>query len=158
MYSFTLWIEQPTSLAPIVRTTIQLDGWEDWKVTANPAPSMVISPDGKTVVFVARDSGGTASLRVRRLKGLDTIELAGTEGARQPFFSPDGRWIGYFDTGLMKRVSLSGGDPSIVTNVKGLTYGASWGPDDRIYYAEGRSGLKSVSVSGGSPEFVEKQD
>ncbi len=140
--------------APKIRVPLPLDGWEDWKVAANPTPSMVISPDGKTVVFVARDSGGISSLRVRRLEGLNTIELAGTEGAEQPFFSPDGRWIGYFDSGLMKRLSLSGGDPSIITNVKGMIFGASWGPDDRIYYAEGRSGLKSVSISGGNHQVV----
>ncbi|MFB3106228.1 MAG: TolB family protein, partial [Pseudomonadales bacterium] len=124
-----------------------------------PAPSMVISPDGTTVVFVARDSGGTGSLRVRRLEGPDTIELAGTEGARQPFFSPDSAWIGFFDGGLMTRVSLSSGDPpSIITSVKLETYGASWGPDDRIYYSDGRSGLKSVSVSGGKPQVVTQLD
>lgn len=110
MYSFTFPAEPPSSPTPIVRVPIQLDGWDDWKL-ANPAPSMVISADGKTVVFVARDSEGSSSLRVRHLDRPGTVELAGTEGAEQPFFSPDGHWVAYFHGHVMKRVSLDGGDP-----------------------------------------------
>ena len=152
IYLFTLPIEQSANLTTNVRVPLQLDGWEDWKLGTNPTPSIVFSPDGKTIVYVARNAVGTSSLRVRHLDRIETIELAGTEGARQPFFSPDSRWVGYFDAGLMKRISLSGGTPpSIITNVKIQSWGASWGPDDRIYYAEGRSGLKSILVSGGNP-------
>jgi len=56
---------------------------------------LVISPDGKRLVYVAQ-RGATSQLYVRELDRLDPTPLAGTEGAYQPFFSPDGEWIAFF--------------------------------------------------------------
>ena len=147
LYFFSLIFEQPTKSASIIRTTIDLSGWEDWK-SPNLARSMVISPNGETIVFVARDETGSSRLKVRRLDRLESVELAETDGAEMPFFSPDSRWVGYFDDRVMKRVSLDGAEsPSIITTLDKHTNGASWGTDDRIYYAEHYSGIKSVSAT-----------
>lgn len=157
-YMINVSTTPPTSLPGVVRVQFPLETWEDWKNLPG-TPSMVISPDGNTVVFVARDKTGISKLKIRHLDHLGTVELAGTEGAEDPFFSPDGRWIGYFDDRVMKRVSLTSGEPpGIITSLNRHTHGASWGPDDRIYYAEHYSNLKSVSVSGGNPQDVTQLD
>lgn len=138
-----------SSAGPVIRVELQLDGWEDWKAATSTVPSIAISADGKYLVFAARDSAGLSSLKLRRLTQLDTVELPGTEGAEKPFFSPDGKWIGYVEGNLMKRIALEGGLPSIITRVVGQFEGASWGSDDRIYYGQNRAGLGSISVSEG---------
>lgn len=143
---------------PAVRVELQLEGWEDWKTSTTPSPSMAISADGKNVVFVSRNAEGVSSLKVRRLTKLDTIEISGTQGAEKPFFSPDGKWVGYLDGKLMKRVALEGGAPSIITTVVGQFEGASWGTDNRIYYGQGRAGLTSTSVSEGQTRVETKLD
>ncbi len=158
LYLFSLVIEQPTKSTSTIRTTIDLSGWEDWK-SIGTARSMVISPNGETVVFVARDETGLSKLKVRHLVRLESVELAETDGAEQPFFSPDSRWIGYFDDRVMKRVSVSGAEsPSIITTLKRHTNGATWGTDGRIYYAEHYAGINSVSVSEGNTEEVTRLD
>ena len=154
LYLFNLVFEQPMHGTSTIRTTIDLSGWEDWK-SNSPARSMVISPNGETVVFVARDVTGLSKLKVRHLDRLESVELADTDGAEQPFFSPDSRWVGYFDDRVMKRVSLDGAEsPSIITTLDKHTIGASWGTDGRIYYAEEYSAIRSVSASGGGSQEV----
>jgi hypothetical protein len=145
------------SKAPMVRVALELAGWEDWKEFHGR--SIVFSPNGKTVVYVARDDAGMSVLRSRSLDRLETVELSGTQGAEDPFFSPDGKWVGFFQGKLMKRVSPgSGNPPSIITTLNSDNWGAAWGSDDRIYYAESYTGLKSVAVSGGNTQVLSEPD
>ena len=72
---------------------------------------------------------------MRDLGSLATRVLEGTRGASQPFFSPDGHWIGFFRDNALMRVAVSGGAPIAVCPTRGATYGGSWGPDDRIVFA-----------------------
>jgi Tol biopolymer transport system component len=69
-----------------------------------------------------------------------------------PFFSPDGRWIGYFRGGKLWKLSLAGGAPMTICDVPQMVAGASWGSDDSIVFASAGSGLMKVQASGGSPE------
>jgi hypothetical protein len=158
MYSINMPNSALVNSSPILRVPLPLAGWEDWK-SIHPAPSMIISPDGNTVVFVSRDERGGSKLQVRHLDQMGSVELAGTDGAENPFFSPNGRWVGYFDDKLMKRVSLSNNElPGIITTLNRHTHGATWGQDNRIYYAETYSGLQSVPASGGIARNVTKLD
>jgi hypothetical protein len=151
--------QSATDPAPVVRAPLALEGWDDWKWINNPAPSMAISPTGETIVWVARDEAGHRSLTMRRLDRLAVVPVAGTEGAEKPFFSPDGRWIGYFVRGTLKRVPVAGGEPSVIATVsEHESWGASWGADDRIVYSVGRSGLKSISVFGGEVRTLTELD
>jgi serine/threonine-protein kinase len=62
------------------------------------------------LAFVAQKTeAGPSQLYVRHLDRLDATPLAGTDGARNPFFSPDGQWIGFFANGILKKVSVFGG-------------------------------------------------
>jgi serine/threonine-protein kinase len=120
-----------------------------------PRPSrtgIALSPDGRTLAFVGR-RGGVTQLYLRGLDREEADAVAGTNDASNPFFSPDGRWIGYWQQGALRRVSVDGG-PSVEICKTGQVMGASWGSDDAIVFAIVRGGLLRVPATGGSPESI----
>ena len=70
--------------------------------------NIAISPDGLTIAYRA-GAGGQVQLVVRRIDQLEAQPLVGVTNPRSPFFSPDGHWIGFFDGGELKKVSITGG-------------------------------------------------
>ena len=93
----------------------------------------VLSPDGSLLAFVARPRGQAPQLYVRRIAELEAVELAGTEGARDPFFSPDGQWVGFLASGKLKKVPVAGG--TVITLCEASnTRGAWWSEDGRIVF------------------------
>jgi Tol biopolymer transport system component len=113
-------------------------------------PSLALSPDGWTLVYVAAQ-GGQRHLRARTLGRFDSTPLVGTEGAEGPFFSPNGEWVGFAAAGKLKKTSLRNG--SIVTICDAPDpRGAAWGDDGVITFAAGPfTGLSRVSADGGTP-------
>ncbi|RPI52403.1 MAG: hypothetical protein EHM55_16610 [Acidobacteria bacterium] len=111
-----------------------------------------VSPDGQRLVYSARREG-RIGLYVRALDRFQTDALEGTEGAAHPFFSPDGRWVGFFANGALKKVPVTGGTPTIICSTPGA-HGASWAPDNTIVFAVPDSGLMRVSANGGAPQPV----
>ena len=71
-------------------------------------PAVALSPDGTHLAYVA-SQGGTQQLYLRAMDSLEARPIPGTEGAVNPFFSPDGQWVGFFAGGKLKKVSVSGG-------------------------------------------------
>ena len=69
----------------------------------------ILSPDGNRIAYIAGTA--TTQLATRRLDQANGVVLAGTDGASDPFFSPDGQWIGFFADARMKKVSVTGGQP-----------------------------------------------
>ena len=121
-------------------------------------PDVTISPDGKTVVFVAVDSSGTASLYLRSLRSATVRQLPGTEGAGIPFWSPDSREIAFFSNGNLQRMKLDGGGVQVIARAPSARGGA-WGPNDVIVYAPSASGpLMKVSANGGTPSVATALD
>ncbi len=123
-------------------------------VTRGPShtSSVAVSPDGRTIVIAASDKDGQRLYR-RPLDRLDPAPIAGTEGGLCPFFSWDGRWIGFFAYGRLKRIPAAGGAPVDVAAAPGFPSGASWGPDDHIVFAYGsESRLHVVPAEGGLAE------
>jgi Tol biopolymer transport system component len=136
------------STGGVIRTVIG----ETRHVTAG-APA-AISPDGRTVVFLA--GVGSESRLVRRpLDDLTDSPLEGTEGALTPFFSPDGAWIGFAPDWGVRRVPATGGSVTPVrsTNV-GYGAGASWGTDGIYYFDQVLQGIARVPPGGGEPVVV----
>ena len=143
----TLWILWPTASAPEppVRFSVNL-GAGDVHPWTGQGGTPVLSADGKMLAFVAGDN---RQLYIRSLDSLEATPLSGTENARVPFFSPDGRWLAFFTSGALKKVSVSGGAALTIADAQN-TFGGTWGPDDTIVYA-GRTGLDRVPASGGTP-------
>ena len=113
--------------------------------------TVVLSPDGTRLAFVSRDDDGRTHLNVRALDSADTVRLAGTEGARGPFLSPDGRWLGFWADGKLKKIATDGGSPIVLCDASDLL-GATWGDDDTIVANLGTPGqLARVPASGGNP-------
>jgi WD40 repeat protein len=113
-------------------------------------------------VFVA-DREGKPGLYVRALEQLDAKPLAGPGVPRIPFVSPDGNWIGFFDSNpnVLRKIAINGGPAVTLCEVGGApgaagggARGASWGSDNRIVFAtnDPMTGLLRVSAAGGAPE------
>jgi serine/threonine-protein kinase len=103
---------------------------------------------------VSRAADGRTHLNVRALDRADTIRLSGTEGARGPFVSPDGRWVGFWADGKLKKIASDGGAPVVLCDAGDLL-GASWGDDDTIIAALGTPGqLSRVPATGGTPSVA----
>jgi DNA-binding winged helix-turn-helix (wHTH) protein/Tol biopolymer transport system component len=115
------------------------------------APSLALSADGRVLAWSACEAAtGACALYVRALDRLEAARVPGTEGASFPFFSPDGRWIGFFADGKLKKIAASGGTPSIVADAP-APGGAAWDPDGRIAFAGAPAGgLSLVSDQGGA--------
>jgi serine/threonine protein kinase len=112
--------------------------------------ALALSPDGSKLVYVAW-SGAKTELYLRDLSKLDAIPLAGTLGAYNPVFSPDGKWIGFISAGELKKIQVSGG-PVIVLARVSEPYGAVWPIAERLLIADhqGRN-LSWVPATGGTP-------
>jgi serine/threonine-protein kinase len=109
--------------------------------------------------------GANGRLNLRRLDQLVATPIRGTEGAltslvasaRNPFFSPDGRWIGFWQNGEMKKVSVEGGAPIALCPADN-PWGASWSADGTILFGQGPKGIMRVPAAGGTPELVVEVD
>ena len=115
-------------------------------------PPVALSPDGRLLVYAAATAGGTTNLYLRPLDDLVSHPLAGTEGASTPFFSPDGRWLGFYADGMLKKLSVAGGVPLAICDAPPV-WSATWGEHDTIVFATtlAASGLWRVSANGGDP-------
>jgi serine/threonine-protein kinase len=117
--------------------------------------ALAVSPDGSHLAYAAfRDD--TSRLFLRSFGELEATEIAGTEGAQGPFFSPDGRWVGFFagnwvNGGDLKKVALAGGTPQIIAEDV-FFGGGSWGGNDTIVFGGIVTGLWRVPAVGGTPE------
>jgi Tol biopolymer transport system component len=116
--------------------------------TGQPA-SFALSPDGRQIVFVAADEK-TSRLWLRSLATATAQPLAGTEGATYPFWSPDGRSVGFFAGNALKRLDLGGGTPQILAPATNAG-GGTWNADGIIIFAPSiTSALMRVSATGGA--------
>ena len=139
---------------PLVRLSVDLGP----DAVAGPRITAAISPDGRRLAFVARDAAGKELLATRLLDQPKAVLLAGTEGASDPFFSPDGDWIGFFASGKMKKISVHGGSAVTLCDTVGMR-GAAWHPDGSIIVnlnPSAGSGLTRVSAAAGTPQALTK--
>jgi serine/threonine-protein kinase len=117
--------------------------------------SLAISPDGTRVVYVA---AGSSQLSMRAIDELEPDNLADLGSPRQPFISPDGQWIGFFDSvNALKTVAMTGGAGVTVCSLGGAApRGGSWSHDGWIIYGtdDPATGLWRVPASGGEPELL----
>ena len=111
---------------------------------------VAMSPDGSRIVYSAA-RGEHSQLYIRALVDAEPKALPGTEGAKTPFFSPDGQWIAFFSQTTLKKVTVGGTAVQELCDANDPRGGA-WATDGYIYFApSGMSGLLKVSEAGGSP-------
>jgi serine/threonine protein kinase len=120
---------------------------------------MALSPDGSMLAFVAADSAGNTSLWVRQLNSSSASQLAETNGAQFPFWSPDNRFIGFFTSGKLKKVLASGAPPITICDAPNGR-GGTWNQEGVILFAPNfdRVSIYRVSASGGASAAVTHLD
>jgi serine/threonine-protein kinase len=118
--------------------------------------ALSLSPDGRRMVYAAEDDA-VSGLYLRELDSFEAQRIPGTENAVAPFFSPDDRWVGFFANGKLKKVSASGGKPTVVCDAPNGASGA-WGEDGTIVFAVMGEGLRTVPAAGGEPRQLTARD
>jgi eukaryotic-like serine/threonine-protein kinase len=111
-----------------------------------------VSPDGTRVAFSARDADDQILLWVRPLDSLDAFSIRSSSGANYPFWSPDGRSLGFFAQGHLKIVEASASAlPVVLAADVEEARGGSWSPDGTIVFSKGyQLPIMRVPASGGS--------
>lgn len=148
-------LQRPASTstaAPPRRTTVVTPA--SARLSPGDFVPFALSPDGTTIAYTTSQP---ERLFLRRLDDFDVTEVSGTDGAFDPFFSPDNQWIGYWTHGEIKKVPVAGGPPVLVCQAADML-GASWGDDGSIVYAPGLGGLFAVAASGGTPRALTTLD
>ena len=149
-WSATRPVEQP--LKPLARLDVDLG--PDVSLGSGTGDDIIISADGTRLAYVSQNR-----LFTRQLDQARASELAGTEGAYAPFFSPDGRWIAFFAPGKLKKISVEGGAAIPLSDCPGTARGGSWGDGGDIIAAlTGRGGLSRIPVAGGAPTPITELD
>jgi Tol biopolymer transport system component len=134
----------PTTRFSVVPASGELEG----------APA--VSPDGRSIAYVKVAADGSIALWLHSLDSGEARLLAGTEGARQPFWSPDGKTIAFFAQGKLKKAPISGGTPQSVCDAADPR-GGTWGDGGEILFTANAAGaLLRVSSSGGEVKPVTK--
>jgi Tol biopolymer transport system component/predicted Ser/Thr protein kinase len=146
LYRATRPAEQ--ALKPLVRLDVDLGS--DVSLDSERGTNAVLSPDGMRLVYLSQ-----TRLFTRRLDQAKATELAGTEGALTPFFSPDGQWVGFFTLGKLHKISVEGGSAIALCDAL-YGYGGSWGEDGNIIAALGNGVLSRIPSAGGAPTPVTK--
>ena len=135
---------------PVTRFTITLPPGQQLAGLGD-GPAVALSPDGTQLAYVASQGGGQ-QLYLRAMDGLEATPVHGTEGAVNPFFSPDGQELGFFADGKLRRVSVLGGSALPVGDAA-VPHGASWSSQGMIAFGPSlTSALQQVSDAGGVPQ------
>jgi len=132
---------------PLVRLDVDLG--PDVSLGSPRGADAILSPDGSRLVYVSQ-----GRLFSRRLDQPNATELAGTQGAFEPFFSPDGQWVAFFTTSKLQKISVEGGS-AITLCAAPVGMGGSWGEDGNIIASlSSAGGLSRIPSAGGPPTPV----
>jgi Tol biopolymer transport system component len=145
------WL-RPRSAAPVARYEVEVPGLRQAGLTYS-GHSFAISPDGSRLAYVASDgTGGLPVLWIRDRAATVARAIPGSAGADAPFFTDDGRWLGYFADGVLYKVDAAGGSPSAVAQSASRTLASgAWLPDGTVLYSDLTFGLRGALTPGGKP-------
>ncbi len=164
--------DTPVRPAQVVRFTLPPPSGGAFFSTVETT-TLAVSPDGRRIAFVvadapramgstaeAADLGGERRIWVRSLGDTEARAVAGTDGATSLFFSPDGRSLGFFTPGKLRRVDLDGGTPVPICDVPvGAGRSGTWGAGGDILFTNVQGvSISRVSSAGGSPVPVVRAD
>jgi serine/threonine-protein kinase len=146
-----LFLLRPREPAPSPAIRLSLELPAPMVLASEFSAPFALSPAGSQLALEATE-GGLRRLYVRELRDPALRRLAGTEGARQPFFSADGRWIGFFTERKVAKVPVDGGPVLEIADVGGNHRGATWAADGSIVFAASQTaGLLRIPARGGAP-------
>jgi Tol biopolymer transport system component len=147
--AFAAWTLKPApSPEPriVTRFDYELPAGRAFRNTGRPI--VALSPDGRQFVY---NTG--VGLYLRSMDALEARLITGTaEALNNPFFAPDGQWVGYFFQDQLKKIATSGGAPVILCKAA-FPFGANWEPDGTILFGQ-PDGIWRVSANGGTPELI----
>ena len=149
--AYGAWTLKPESARAVTRFPIALADGQ----TFSPGRHWVaVSPDGTRLAYTADNR-----LYLRPLDQLDAISIAGGAdpplgSPRSPFFSPDSQWIGFWQAGQLKKVSVSGGAPVTLCPLEIPPFGASWADDNTILVSVAGEEISRVSAAGGTLQRI----
>jgi serine/threonine protein kinase/roadblock/LC7 domain-containing protein len=142
---------------PVLRVQITPPDKTQFNLTGDEAGPAEVSPDGRYLVFSANDNGH-AQLYLRSLDSLTPQPLPGTDSATFPFWSPDSRSIGFFTATKVKRIEITGGQPTTLCDTN-LERGTSWGSNRIVVLSHFyNQGIFQLSASGGTATPITKVD
>ena len=146
----------PEAPRPVVRFAI---GLPSTMLITNSGigTNVAVSPDGSVVAYALSDSTGTSRLYLRPLDRGDSQVIAGTDGAQQPCFSPDGHWIAYLAGTTVWKVQASGGTPVRIGDAETASIGISWSASGVIIVAAS-TGLVVFPEDGGAWRLLARVD
>jgi hypothetical protein len=126
--AFAAWNRPAAVPRTAARFTISLPPGQE--ITSYPA----ITRDGRTKAFVSQQGAGDSHLYLRDLNSLEARPVAGSSGARQPFFSPDGKWVAFFAQRRPQKAEVAGGAPVPLAEAS-YPQGGTRNEDNTIIYA-----------------------
>ena len=147
--------------APSVTSRFKIELPPDTSMGAAPTePHLAVSPDGRYVVFRLLSATGVPRLWLRPIGSLIAQEIPGTEvylPSPNPFWSPDSRYIGFFNSRKLLKVPAGGGPPQVLCDTPSPRGGGTWNRDDVILF-ERAGELHRVSATGGASTVVRTPD
>ncbi len=148
-----VWKLKPTEPHQVMRFEYELPEGQQFPNVTGASALLAVSPDGKQFVYCT-----TKGLYLRSVDELTAKLIAGTDGeTRAPFFSPDGKWIGYGSPAdrKLKKIAVTGGAPVALCDVTTLL-GPNWSADNTIIYGTAQGVIMRISANGGTPEPLVK--
>jgi serine/threonine-protein kinase len=149
--AFAGWTLKPAPAKPVTRAVINLP--QGQRLSGLAYRALAISPDGSQLAYVATAEGTAQQIYLRAMDSAEVRPIRGTEGAMNPFFSPDGQWLGFFADLKLKKVPVGGGVPQTLEEIGNL-YGASWGSQGTIVFAPVATVLKQLTEGAGASQAV----
>jgi Tol biopolymer transport system component len=154
----TIYFRERPAESAVLRFTLGPPDGGAFGHTFGVLSAFAVSPDGRRLAFVAHAAAGQDQLWVRSLDTFVAQPLAGTEGASYPFWSPDGRFIGFGADGRLKKIDANGGPTMTLADAPAFR-GGTWNGDGVILFADQAPGpLLRVSSAGGASRPASRLD
>jgi Tol biopolymer transport system component len=130
--------------APVARYEIEVAGLRQAEL-AFSGHAFAMAPDGSRLAYVASDGSGPSQLWIRDRDSNVPRVVPGSAGADSPFFTEDGKWLGYFANGVLYKIDPAGGSPSAVAQSVNRTLASGvWLPDGTMLYSDLAFGLRAA--------------
>ncbi len=146
-----VWKLKPPEPRRVIRLDHNLPDEQQLNISAAPGHTLAVSPDGSQFAYST-----SKGIYLRSVEELNARLILGTDtNPQSPFFSPDGKWIGYWSQAdrKLKKIATSGGAPVALCDVTWV-FGAIWYPDNTIVFSDVTKGVMRVSANGGNPETL----